>query len=176
MGGIDIKCLNTRSNIAMIIADRYSRSSESRSHCIHWDHPILPPPLCKFYNLPILGTPWIHCNGMTRPYSDCSNVDLSTQRFTAHRLYSYALIAVRIGSSLTFWYLDSSHHHCCSFFLMRSCLGPRIDQGRAPRYLHNALFCPCGLQQNHFSWPTLVLLKHVSLNDLHDEWRPVMKI
>ena len=69
-------------------------------------------PLCKFYNLPILGTQWIHSNGMTRHRLDYSNVDLSTQRYTAHRLYSYGLTAFRIGSSLTWWYLDSSHHHC----------------------------------------------------------------
>jgi hypothetical protein len=43
IGTIDIKCLNTWSNIALIIADSYSRASESRSHCIHWDHPSLPP-------------------------------------------------------------------------------------------------------------------------------------
>ena len=103
IGAIDIKCLNTWSNIALIIADSYSRASESRSHCIHWDHPNLSPSiaaLCQFYNLPILATPWIHRNGMTRHRLDCSNIDLSTQRFTAHRLYSYVLISVRIYSIL----------------------------------------------------------------------------
>ena len=57
IGAIDIKCLNTWSNIALIIADSFPELlnqdpiafTETTLTCHH--------PLCQFYNLPILATP-----------------------------------------------------------------------------------------------------------------------